>query len=607
MNNAEPDPRVGSRFGPYQLMRSLHRSGVGEDYAAEDTRTQRVVALKLIPEQLSGNTVFRKRMEHGAEAVGQLTEPHVLPVDDRGEIDGLMFLETRLIDGTDLATMLKTGPLSPPRAVAIVHQIATALDAADAGGVTHGAVKPENILVTDDDYAYLVDFGIASAAEEVEPGHNGDEASYPDDVYALSCVLAECLTGSPPGSAAPPRPSRLRPGRVPPALDEVVARGLSRDPRDRYTSAGHLATAAYEALTRPERHQATRILRRGGSAAPSAPPGTGRTPLAAVRDVESSPKRLFAPTPAPKLAARRPKRSIPGLARLRRRQKQILAGVAALAVVALVVAVGYQLTQASGDTSAAAPRQEVLPFHDLGFRLAPGGVAVDTDGDVYVTSQGVSGRVVKLPGGSTTPTVLPSGDLYQPQGVVVDSHGNVYFSDFNNRVVRMDAGSDAQTVLPFVGLDSPAGIAVDASGNVYVADRGNNQVVRLDAASNTQTVLAFTGLRNPSGVAVDSSGAVYVTDTDNNRVSKLASGSADPIVLPFGGIAQPWGIAVDDSGDVYVTEHRSNKVAKLATGAAIPAVLAFTGLNAPSDVAIDRSGNVYVADRGNDRVVKLPG
>jgi serine/threonine-protein kinase len=102
-----------------------------------------------------------------ARIAGRLQEPHVVPIHDYGEIDGQMFMEMRLIEGTDLDSLLKRfGPLTPPRAVAIITQIASALDAAHAAGVMHRDVKPPNILVTREDFAYLVDFGIASATTD---------------------------------------------------------------------------------------------------------------------------------------------------------------------------------------------------------------------------------------------------------------------------------------------------------------------------------------------------------------------------------------------------------------------------------------------------------
>ena len=138
---------------------------MGEVYEAEDTRKGRVVALKLISPEFSDDPMFRARMQREAGAAGRLTEPHVVPIHDYGEINDQLYLDMRLIDGANLATVLKrTGPMSPPRAVAIVRQIAAALDAAHAGGVTHRDVKPENILITGDDFAYLVDFGLPAPA-----------------------------------------------------------------------------------------------------------------------------------------------------------------------------------------------------------------------------------------------------------------------------------------------------------------------------------------------------------------------------------------------------------------------------------------------------------
>jgi serine/threonine protein kinase, bacterial len=625
---------VGSQFGPYRLMRLLGRGGMGEVYEAEDTRKRRVVALKLISAQFSRDPMFRARMQREADAAGRLTEPHVVPIHDYGEIDGQLYLDMRLIDGDDLSTMLRrTGPMSPPRAVAIVRQVAAALDAAHAAGVTHRDVKPENILVTRDDFAYLVDFGIARAA--TDPGltqtgtamgtykymaperFTGDDVTYRSDIYALACVLNECLTGLPPYRAdsiermvaahlmePPPRPSELRPGMVPPALDEVIARGMAKNPEERYRSAGALTNAALDALTAPDQHQAARILQHGEEAAaaetmarPAAPSWPPRGPAGGGSGA-NPPSIPPAGSPAgpqhPDFAASTP-------ARRSRRKWWILAGAA---VILLVAVFGY-LVRPHNSPSTSACGQSVLPFTGIDFRLSPGGVAVDSAGNVYISSEGMYGRVVELAAGSNTTTVWPFAGLYQPQGLAVDSGGSVYVADFNNRVVKLAAGSNSQTVLPFDGLNYPEGVAVDGAGNVYVADRGNNRVVELAAGSNNQSVLAFDGLNNPDGVAVDSAGNVYVTDTDNNRVLKLAPGSNTQTVLPFTGVSVPWGIAVDKADNVFVTEHDNNKVLKLAAGSTAPTELPLTGLNTPLGVTTDADGNVLIADRGNDRVVRL--
>ncbi|TDH48273.1 serine/threonine protein kinase [Mycobacterium eburneum] len=655
MSDTGRGSRVGSQFGPYRLLRLLGRGGMGEVYEAEDTRKGRVVALKLISEQFSGNPVFRARMQREADAAGRLTEPHVVPIHDYGEIGGLLYLDMRLIDGTDLSTLLKRyGPLSPPRAVAIVRQIASALDAAHAAGVTHRDVKPENILITGDDFAYLVDFGIARA--KADPGltqtgmamgtynymaperFTSDEITPSADIYSLACVLCECLTGSPPYRAetiermigahltAPaPQPSQLRPGRVPPALDAVIARGMAKKPAERYRSAGELAAAAHDALDAPEQNQAATILRQGEDAtlrAPAIDPG-------AVGAFTSSGERIASPAASPSDATRVRPVTPPGEAPSWRsqpqapparqpavppsfargpepeqRRRKMLLGAGALLLAVVVAVFAFLLTRhPSGSSSASG--QSVMPFEGLNFHLSPAAVALDNEGNVYAASMGMYGRVVKLAAGSDNPTVLPFTGLYQPQGLAVDSAGAVYVSDFNNRVVKLASGSNNQMVLPFNGLNYPEGVAVDAEGNVYVADRGNDRVVKLAAGSNTQSDLPFNGLNNPDGVTVGDDGSVYVADTDNNRVLKLPAGSTTQAELPFTNLSVPWGVGVDNKGNVYVTEHDNSQVLKLAAGANSSTVLPFTGLNTPLDVVADNDGNVYVADRGNNRVVKL--
>ena len=268
---------------------------MGEVYEAEHTVKEWTVAVKLMSDTFSKDPVFRERMKREARITGRLQEPHVVPVHDYGEIDGHMFLEMRLIEGTDLDNVLKRfGPLTPPRAVAIITQIASALDAAHAAGVMHRDVKPQNILVTRDDFAYLVDFGIASATTDEKLTQLGtavgtwkymaperfsnSEVTYRADIYALACVLHECLTGSPPYRADSatvlvtahlmdpiPQPSAARPG-VPKAFDAVIARGMAKKPEDRYASAGDLALAAHEALSDPDQDHATDILRRSQEA-----------------------------------------------------------------------------------------------------------------------------------------------------------------------------------------------------------------------------------------------------------------------------------------------------------------------------------------------------
>jgi serine/threonine-protein kinase len=330
--------RVGSMFGPYHLKRLLGRGGMGEVYEAEHTVKEWTVAVKLMSDTFSKDPVFRERMKREARTAGRLQEPHVVPIHDYGEIDGQMYMEMRLIEGVDLDTLLKRyGPLTPPRAVAIITQIAAALDAAHAAGVMHRDVKPPNILVTRDDFAYLVDFGIASATTDEKLTQLGtavgtwkymaperfsnDEVTYRADIYALACVLHEALTGSPPYRAdsagtlvsahllSPiPQPSALRSG-VPKAFDAVIARGMAKKPEDRYASAGDLALAAHDALSDPDQDHAADILRRSQDAAlPTAEATLTATALAPPPQPATTPP----PAPAPPPAAPHPAAGQPG-------------------------------------------------------------------------------------------------------------------------------------------------------------------------------------------------------------------------------------------------------------------------------------------------------
>ncbi len=248
---------------------------MGQVHRAYDTGTDRIVAVKVLAPQFADDSVYRTRFRREAQTTARLTEPHVIPIHDYGEIDGRLFLDMRLVEGTDLGLLLSDeGPLEPARAVALLAQIADALDAAHGAGLVHRDVKPSNILVTPADFAYLIDFGIARVATDTGLTTTGamigtfaymaperlahDTVDARSDVYSLACVLYECLTQSKPFSGdsverqitahlteAPPRPSQAG---LPSVFDAVIATGMAKDPEDRYASAGALMAAARTAL-----------------------------------------------------------------------------------------------------------------------------------------------------------------------------------------------------------------------------------------------------------------------------------------------------------------------------------------------------------------------
>ncbi|MGY4098008.1 serine/threonine-protein kinase [Nocardia sp. R16R-3T] len=268
----------GSTFGKYRLRRLIGSGGMGRVFEALDTTKGRVVAVKVLPEQLADDPVYRARFRRESHIAALLQEPHVIPIHDYGEIDGLLYIDMRLVHGESLRSVVRShGPLPPEQAVSVISQIAAGLDAAHHDGLIHRDVKPDNILLTHDGFAYLADFGLANtntderltqtgaaigsfnymAPERFQAGPTTPAV----DVYALACVLHECLTGTRPystdgGDAAvmrahmvelPPRTSSYAPG-IPVSIDAVIARGMAKSADDRYASAGELAAAAHAAL-----------------------------------------------------------------------------------------------------------------------------------------------------------------------------------------------------------------------------------------------------------------------------------------------------------------------------------------------------------------------
>ena len=297
-------------FGPYRLEHLIGRGGMGEVHRAWDTRRGRTVALKRLPSPLAGDPEFQARFRRESALAAQLSEPHIIPIHDFGEINGTLFIDMRLVDGTDLASVIKSeGPMAPRRAIGILAQVASALDAAHAAGLVHRDVKPSNVLVRghdEDEFAYLIDFGIARAAAGQASGPaltvTGATLGTLDfmaperfenrpvdgraDVYSLACMLFELLTGAAPFRGRtpvgmihahvaldPPRPSAHRAG-LPAGLDDVVVRGMAKRPEQRYPTAGALVAAARAAL-RTSTAQTPLSLRKADAPGPrSAPPRT---------------------------------------------------------------------------------------------------------------------------------------------------------------------------------------------------------------------------------------------------------------------------------------------------------------------------------------------
>ena len=263
----------GTPFGRYRLIEVIGEGGMGKVYKAHDTVIGRDVAIKVLPTELSAESGYRERFRREAHTAARLTEPHIIPIHDTGEVEGRLYLVMPIINGTDVGTLLRReGPMSPQRASRVIEQLAAALDAAHAAGLVHRDIKPSNALMTNGDFTYLIDFGIAHDAAATRVTKTGaivgtlaymaperfttGVADARADVYSLTCMLHECLTGTQPypGDSAeqqitahltldPPKPSTSN-SAIPAAFDDVIARGMAKQPSERFASAGELARAA---------------------------------------------------------------------------------------------------------------------------------------------------------------------------------------------------------------------------------------------------------------------------------------------------------------------------------------------------------------------------
>ena len=276
--------------GAYRLEKQLGRGGMAAVYLARDERLDRLVALKIMAPALAADEAFRQRFIRESRAAAAVDDPHIIPVFEAGDADGVLYIAMRYVPGGDVGTIVHhDGPLSPGRAAAVILQVASALDAAHAAGLVHRDVKPANILVDArpgrPDHVYLSDFGLSKTVatsagltgtgqflgtmEYVAPEQiEGKPADGRTDQYALACAAFELLTGSPPFryeeatavmyahlSQLPPSMSSRRPD-IPTAVDQVFARALAKAPASRYSSCRAFAYELLRALYSAPHHNA---------------------------------------------------------------------------------------------------------------------------------------------------------------------------------------------------------------------------------------------------------------------------------------------------------------------------------------------------------------
>ena len=380
--------RPGTLLAGYRLEALVGAGGMAVVFRARDERLDRLVALKILEPSRAEDPEFRQRFIAESRAAAKVDDPHIIPVYEADEADGVLFIAMRFVHGGDLGNVLdREGAQSAERAAALISPVASALDAAHAAGLVHRDVKPANILVDTrpgrPDEVYLSDFGIAKSAVSAEPlTAPGIMLGTPDytppeqidgldldgraDQYALACVAYELLTGVAPFKrdellaviaahlyTPPPSVRQLR-RDLPGAADKVLAKAMAKAPDQRYESCGDFAEELRDALgVAPYRPRAAAAF------VPAPPPKDGTVPysMPTVTDIRvpvpvvPPPVALEAledpeplePLDLPDPRSSAPRSRLPGLAGMSRRRRRKAWGTVRAGVPLAVLAAGVAL------------------------------------------------------------------------------------------------------------------------------------------------------------------------------------------------------------------------------------------------------------------------
>ena len=672
--------------GNYRLDSLLGVGGMGEVYKAYDTHRDRYVALKLLPEALSGDREYLKRFQRESNVAARLRDPHVIPIHDFGEIDGQLFIDMRLVDGADIGELLDAyGPIAPQRAVHLISQVAEALDAAHADHLVHRDIKPSNILVTLSDFVYVVDFGIARAidgrqtpltitgatvgtlhymAPERFKGHDVDGRA---DVYSLACVLHECLTGAPPFSGrdlaalmyaqlyfGPPEASSLVEG-VPRALDAVIARGMAKEPKDRFPTAGALAAAAREALLAeasipemtelppparteipdPASQAATAAAARQGVAEP---PGSEGEPAGdrSPQDVQHSPKQTVIDgvddrggTRPPDVATGGPRRG-PAWRRL---GVPIVAAVAAVAVAIVLVVMASHGTKPGGasaaQTGSATGSGTAGPSHGRSLAVPtvaekiqvgqnPNYVQVAPNGKfAYVTNPGARAiTVLNTANDQVTSTIRihqgpPESVSFSPDSktAYVSVYGRhaaplIAFVDTATRTVTSSVPVD--NISPGPSATGPDGRYLYVPNHNMVMHGANENILDVINLASHKLIDSIAVEPNPHWVVFDpKNGRLYVTDHMSTVVTVIdASTNSEVTTIEVGETPHSAALSPDGSR-LAVTSYDGNKVFLINTANDQEVAVIPVGKN-PLDIAYSPDGRyLFTADNLSNTVTVI--
>ncbi|MGW6447772.1 serine/threonine-protein kinase [Lentzea sp. NPDC055074] len=382
----------GRRIAHYRIDGVLGRGGMSVTYRATDVRLGRKVALKVIGEHLAPDAEFRERFVDEARNTSAIDHANIVPLYDFDEVDGLLYIAMRLVDGQDLAGHIKEGPLTPARTLTLLAQVAEALDMLHGKGLVHLDVKPANVLVTQKEgvreHVYVADFGLTRRGATGHRTRTGDFLGSPTyaapehlrgepvdgrtDQYALACMLFACLSGRPPfqggvqeviaGHLSNVVPALSQLVALPPAIDEVIRKGTSKDPAQRFANCAELINAARVALAGVAQGSAPAQLGPQSGSFPAQGPVSGPMPAQQDQFQRAYAQQLQDPVRL------RPPNQVGASAFTSTRKKERPAWFAPVvaAAVAIVVIIVLVVILSPGDEPARQPKTNSSPTLNIG-------------------------------------------------------------------------------------------------------------------------------------------------------------------------------------------------------------------------------------------------
>jgi len=585
------DPRPGSEIAGFRLEELIGRGGMGAVYRAEDVRLGRKVAVKVLAPELAENERFRERFLRESQLAASLDHPHIVPIYAAGDAEGQLYLAMRYVDGYDLRQLLaREGRLSPERALRLLEQVGDALDAAHERGLIHRDVKPGNVLIagrSGREHCYLADFGLTKQTSSisgltgtgelvgtvgyVSPEQiRGELVDRRADVYALGCMLYECLAGEAPFARESEVATLWAHVNEPPHLltadrpelgreiDGVLARALAKNPDERPATCAELVSSAGAAL---------------GLAAPAAP---------------ARPRLRLSPHYLARLRGRRVVLLVASLAGL----------VAAATVVVLLRGAPASLTVSPNSVAVIDPESNrVVEGITVGIepgpvsfgagsvwvgnlqdrtltridpeqravvgtfpleRRTPTGIGVGL-GSVWV-AHGLRGQVTQFDPefGEVTRTIDVGGTAFgSPNGSVALDARSVWAVFGDSTLARIDASG--RVIGKTLSGTQPAGVVV-ASGSVWVVNSGEATVRRFAPATFEEAPLRdFNVGKRPIGIA-EGEGAIWVANSGEKTIMRIDPDSGSTLSIAVG--QTPTAIAVG-SGAVWVVHTTAGTVTRI--------------------------------------------